>query len=199
MDAMRLLITISLILFPIAGAVADSINQRLVLAALERTTYSIRYDGSYYAISYPAGDVPGDVGVCTDVVVRAYRALGIDLQQLVHEDMSANFELYPSKQIWGLQKPDTNIDHRRVPNLQIFFARHGNELSTSAGGESYLAGDIVTWMLPGNLPHIGIVTDKINASTGNRMIVHNIGSGPKLEDMLFDYQITGHYRYVPET
>ena len=196
---MRLLVTISLFFFLSEGAIADSTDQRLVTAALERTTHSVRYDGSYYVITYPAGDVPSDVGVCTDVVVRAYRTLGIDLQQLVHEDMSENFDLYPSKQIWGLRKPDTNIDHRRVPNLQVFFKRNGKELSTSEDRESYRAGDIVTWMLPGNLPHIGIVTDKVSISTGNRMVVHNIGAGPMLEDMLFENQITGHYRYAPET
>ena len=196
---MRLLLTASLLLFLFEEAIADSIDQRLVAAALERTTHSVRYDGSYFAISYPAGDVPSDIGVCTDVVVRAYRTLGIDLQQLVHLDMSENFDLYPSKQIWGLRKPDTNIDHRRVPNLQVFFKRNGTEIPTSEDRESYRAGDIVTWMLPGNLPHIGIVTDKMSTSTGNRMVVHNIGAGPKLEDMLFDYQISGHYRYAPET
>lgn len=180
-----------------AVTVADSIDQQLVAAALERTTHTIRYDGSYFAMPYPGGDVPADVGVCTDVVIRSYRALGIDLQQLVHEDMAENFDLYPSARIWGLQKPDPNIDHRRVPNLQVFFKRHGEELPVSGDSGKFLPGDIVTWMLPGNLPHIGIVTDKIEAPTGHRMVVHNIGSGPKLEDMLFDYPITGHYRYVP--
>ena len=180
------------------AAFAEPSNQSLVASALERTTHVVRYDGSYYAIPYPGGDVPDNVGVCTDVVIRAYRALGIDLQQLVHEDMSENFDLYPSGRIWGLTRPDSNIDHRRVPNLQVFFERHGEELPISGDAEAFLPGDIVTWMLPGNLPHIGIVTDKINPSTKNRMIVHNIGQGPKLEDMLFDHQITGHYRYVVE-
>ena len=198
-EAMRLLFTIFLVLLLSEIAKADSIEQRLVVAALERTTHSIRYDGSYFAISYPNGDVPSVIGVCTDVVIRSYRSLGIDLQQLVHEDMLENFDLYPSKQIWGLKKPDTNIDHRRVPNLQVFFKRHGKEISISDDREAYAAGDIVTWMLPGNLPHIGIVTAEISASTGNRKVVHNIGAGPKLEDMLFDYEITGHYRYAPET
>ena len=196
---MRIFVTVCLLFFPLGGAIADSINQKLVLAAIERTTHSVRYDGSYYAIAYPGGDVPSDIGVCTDVVIRAYRGIGIDLQQLVHEDMSENFDFYPSRQIWGLKKPDTNIDQRRVPNLQVFFQRKGTALSISEDKESYQAGDIVTWMLPGNLPHIGIVTDKISNSTGNPMIVHNIGAGPKLEDMLFDYEITGHYRYAPET
>ena len=195
---MRLLIIICLVFVVSEGALADSIYQRLVVAALARTSHPVTYDGSYYAMSYPGGDVPVDIGVCTDVVIRSYRALDIDLQRLVHEDMSENFDLYRSQQIWGLQKPDANIDHRRVPNLQVFFKRHGKELRTSADPESYRPGDIVTWMLPGNLPHIGIVTDKISTSTRNWMVVHNIGRGPKLEDMLFKYQITGHYRYAPE-
>ena len=178
---------------------ANPTDQSLVAAALERTTHVVRYDGSYYAIPYPDGDVPSNVGVCTDVVIRAYRSLGIDLQRLVHEDMSESFDLYPSERIWGLKRPDTNIDHRRVPNLQVFFKRHGKELPISDNAEAFLPGDVVTWVLPGNLPHIGIVTDKIDPLTKNRMVVHNIGSGPKLEDMLFAYQITGHFRYVPKT
>ena len=112
--------------------------------------------------------------------------------------MAENFDLYPSERIWGLRKPDTNIDHRRVPNLQVFFERHGKELPISDNAEEFLPGDIVTWMLPGNLPHIGIVTDEIDPLTKNRKVVHNIGRGAVLEDMLFEYQITGHYRYVPQ-
>jgi len=196
---MKVLSSILIATLVSGGAFADPTDQGLVAAALERTTHYVRYDGTYYAITYPDGDVPGNVGVCTDVVIRAYRSLGIDLQRLVHEDMSENFDLYPSERIWGLKRPDTNIDHRRVPNLQVFFRRKGKELPISDNVEVFLPGDVVTWMLPGNLPHIGIVTDKINPLTQNRMVVHNIGRGPKLEDMLFAYQITGHYRYVPKT
>lgn len=170
----------------------------IVAAAKVRTTKTVTYDGRYLAISYPGGDVPSTIGVCTDVIIRTYRALGTDLQKLVHEDIRDNFSAYPSNRIWGLTKPDKNIDHRRVPNLQAFFSRHGKELAISRAPEAYQAGNIVTWMLPGNLPHIGIVTDKINTKTGNPMIVHNIGRGPELEDMLFEYKITGHYRYIPE-
>lgn len=180
-------------------AVADSTEQSLVSAVLERTGHSVRYDGSYYRIAYPGGDVPGDVGVCTDVIIRAYRTIGVDLQQLVHEDMAENFDAYPSKRIWGLERPDTNIDHRRVPNLQVFFARHGTEIPVVGNAGAFLPGDIVTWMLPGNLPHIGIVTDRLDPTSGNPMVVHNIGAGPKLEDMLFSYKVTGHYRYLPVT
>ena len=169
----------------------------LVSAAIDRTKNDVRYDGAYIPIAYPNGDVPKNIGVCTDVVIRSYRKLGIDLQVLVHEDMSKNFDAYPSKRIWGLTKTDRNIDHRRVPNLQTFFSRHGKELPITAKAKDYQAGDIVTWILPGNLPHIGIVTDRVSES-GPPLIVHNIRSGPSLDDMLFAYEITGHYRYVPQ-
>ena len=169
--------------------------QQLIAAALTQTTHSIRYDGSYFKIPYPKGDVPAHLGVCTDVVIRAYRSLNIDLQQLVHEDMRNHFALYPAKRNWGQTKTDTSIDHRRVPNLQTFFTRHGKSLRVSTQGENYQAGDLVTWMLPGNLPHIGIITDKKSTDGLRSLVVHNIGAGPQLEDMLFDYPITGHYRY----
>jgi uncharacterized protein YijF (DUF1287 family) len=123
--------------------------------------------------------------------------LGIDLQVLVHQDMAANFSAYPSKRIWGLTRPDPNIDHRRVPNLQVFFKRHGQTLAVSDQTEAYKPGDVVTWMLPGNLPHIGIVTDEIAPATKRPLVVHNIGQGPRLEDVLFAYPVTGHYRYLP--
>ncbi len=177
---------------------SSTFSDQLVTAAIERTTHEVRYDGAYRAIGYPGGDVPVNIGVCTDVIIRSYRRLNTDLQQLVHEDMRANFSRYPSKRIWGLKRPDKNIDHRRVPNLQTFFSRHGQSLSVSKNAADYKAGELVTWMLPGNLPHIGIVTDKINSTSGQPMIIHNIGAGPKMEDMLFSYKITGHYRYQPE-
>lgn len=178
-------------------SMAEKFSDKLVAAALERTEHQVRYDGRYLRIAYPNGDVPADIGVCTDVVIRSYRALGIDLQQLVHEDMRADFDLYPSKRIWGLTKPDSNIDHRRVPNLQTFFSRYGEQLALSRQGIDYQPGDLVTWLLPGNLPHIGIVTDKRSNDGKRPLIVHNIGAGPVLADMLFDYNITGHYRFYP--
>ncbi len=141
--------------------------------------------------------MPDNIGVCTDVVIRAYRAaLGVDLQKLVHEDMSRAFAEYPA--IWGLQRPDANIDHRRVPNLETFFARHGETPPVSSNPDDYRPGDLVTWRIPGNLPHIGIVTDRRSADGKRPLIVHNIGRGPRLEDMLFDYRISGHFRYPPE-
>ena len=169
----------------------------LVAAALERTTHQVTYDGSYRAIDYPWGDVPDNVGVCTDVVIRSYRELGLDLQQLVHEDIVKHFELYPSEKLWGHKRPDKNIDHRRVPNLQVFFERYGEKLPLTKEPADYMSGDLVTWVLPGNLPHIGIVVDE-KSSTGIPLIVHNIGRGPRKEDMLFAYEITGHYRFFPE-
>ena len=183
------------IAFPTTVSAASSAE--LIMAALERTAHSITYDGSYHSIKYPGGDVPSNIGVCTDVIIRSYRKLAVDLQELVHKDMKNNFSKYPSKKIWGLNRPDPNIDHRRVPNLQVFFTRNGNRLRVTDNARDYTPGDIVTWKLPGNLPHIGIITDKYSGDTGNPMVVHNIGRGPELEDALFSYPITGHYRYLP--
>ncbi len=172
---------------------ADEFSARLVDAAMERLAHDVTYDGSYRGIDYPGGDVPDHVGVCTDVVVRAYRAVGIDLQQVVHEDMKADFAAYPKN--WGLSAPDSNIDHRRVPNLRTFFGRKGEALGRSRNPQDYRPGDLVTWMLPGNLPHIGIVVSRRSADGRRPLVVHNIGAGPKLEDRLFEFPITGHYRY----
>ncbi len=194
----RLALGLALLWGLLSGVVqANAFQQDLVEAALERTEHQVSYNGAYYRLDYPNGDVPANIGVCTDVIIRAYRAIGTDLQVKVHEDMAANFAAYPSKRIWGLSATDRNIDHRRVPNLQAFFRRHGESLPISQVPADYAPGDVVTWMLPGNLPHIGIVTDNLAVSTGNPKVVHNIGAGPQLEDMLFDYRITGHYRYEP--
>ena len=161
-------------------------------AALQLTEDKVVYDGTYHKIPYPNGDVPAGIGVCTDVVIRAYRKLGIDLQKEVHEDMAANFAKYPKA--WGLKTTDTNIDHRRVPNLQVFFTRKGESIPVTNTASDYKPGDIVTWMLNGLHPHIGIVVDKKGAG-GRYKMVHNIGSGQNLDDCLFDWKITGHYRY----
>jgi uncharacterized protein YijF (DUF1287 family) len=175
------------------GAAAESFAERLVAAARERTSHTVTYDGSYRTIPYPMGDVPDNVGVCTDVVIRSYRGVGIDLQQRVHEDMKINFSRYPHN--WGLSRPDSNIDHRRVPNLQTFFKRKGRVQPVSDNAGDYQAGDLVTWWLPGNLPHIGIVSDSYVPETQRPLIIHNIGRGPKEEDILFVYEISGHFRY----
>jgi len=171
---------------------------RLVEAAVAQTSERVTYDGSYRRIPYPGGEVPSSIGVCTDLVIRAYRAVGVDLQQRVHEDMKRAFPAYP--RTWGLPGPDSNIDHRRVPNLQTFFRRRGAELARTRDFDSppYVAGDLMTWMLPGNLPHIGLVTDRRSTDGRRPLIVHNIGRGPEVEDMLSRFPITGHYRYRGE-
>jgi len=169
----------------------------LVDAALERLNHKVTYDGSYRKISYPGGDVPNHIGVCTDVVIRAYRKLGIDLQELVHKDMQENFFAYPNLPKWNLHRPDTNIDHRRVLNLRVFFARQGAKLPISTDSNDYLPGDIVTWDIRPGVPHIGIITHQVSEDKTRPLIVHNIAHGPKLEDILFKMRITGHYRYQP--
>ncbi len=168
---------------------------QLSAAAIERTHHPVRYDPSYVRIAYPGGDVPSGTGVCTDEVIRAYRALGIDLQKEVHEDIAANFSLYPNHLRWMLDHPDSNIDHRRVPNLMVFFGRKGETLPITAQGRDYGPGDLVTWDLGGGVPHIGILVDRKSAASGRYMVVHNIGEGPRMEDVLFMWKITGHYRY----
>lgn len=172
----------------------NSFEEKLSNAAISIVDASIVYTPNYVAIKYPNGDVPAKTGVCTDVIIRAYRKLGIDLQKEVHEDLKANFSLYPNLKKWGLKKPDTNIDHRRVPNLEVFFERKGKKLAVTQKATDYKTGEIVTWMINGKLPHIGIVTHK-KSSNGNPMIVHNVGGGQVLEDCLFSYEIVGHYRY----
>jgi len=170
-----------------------TINAReLIAAAVAQTRSQVTYDGSYRRIAYPGGDVPESIGVCTDLVIRAYRRVGVDLQVEVHEDMKRAFGSYP--QLWGMSRPDPNIDHRRVPNLQALFRRSGAELPPSRDSAAYRPGDLVTWMLPGNLPHIGIVASDTSRA-GTPLVVHNIGRGPEIEDALFSYRITGHYRY----
>jgi uncharacterized protein YijF (DUF1287 family) len=167
---------------------------KLAGAAVERTGHEVRYDPTYFKIAYPGGDVPAEVGVCTDEVIRSYRAVGVDLQQLVHEDMDANFSLYP--RTWGLKKTDSNIDHRRVPNLMVFFARQGAARPVTQEARDYRPGDVVTWDLGGGMTHIGVVVGVPSAADEGRLqIVHNIGAGPKMEDVLFAWKITGHYRY----
>lgn len=168
---------------------------QLANAAELLTKDEVEYDPSYFAIPYPNGDVPAGKGVCTDVVIRAYRKLGVDLQQKVHEDMAANFSVYPK--IWGLKKPDTNIDHRRVPNLMAFFKRKGAVLPLSNTASDYQPGDLVCWNLGRNILHIGVVSNTPSPSGNRYLIVHNIGYGQELSDCLFDWEIIGHYRYQP--
>lgn len=189
-----LYLSIFLCLLPFVESYSQTnFDERLSKAALELTKQKVTYDPSYFRIPYPNGDVPADKGVCTDVIIRAYRKLGIDLQKEVHEDIKANFSKYPRK--WGLTKPDRNIDHRRVPNLMTFFTRHGNKLPVTNSGRDYLPGEIVCWDLGGGITHIGIVVNKKSADGERYLIVHNIGAGQVMEDCLFKFKITGHYRY----
>lgn len=174
---------------------SNSFVARFVDAALDRTKLKVRYDGTYTPIKYPGGDVPESIGVCTDEVIRSYRVLGIDLQQVVHEDMKAHFDEYPK--MWDLAAPDTNIDHRRVPNLQKFFARQGAELPVTAEATDYRPGDLITCMVRGNRPHIAIVVPSPTPG-GWPWIMHNCGFGPKMEDRLFTWKLTGHYRWHPK-
>ena len=157
------------------------------------TYQKVTYDPTYRVIAYPNGDVPADKGVCTDVVIRAYRKLGIDLQKEVHEDMKLNFDKYPKN--WGLSCPDKNIDHRRVPNLMTFFTRHGTVKKITDNPQDYQPGDIVCWNLGGGITHIGIVTRKKSTDGKRYLLVHNIGGGQVIEDCLFNYRIIGHYQY----
>ena len=167
--------------------------QKLSNAALSIIDPEVVYTPSYVGIKYPNGDVPAKTGVCTDVIIRAYRKLGIDLQKEVHEDMKANFVLYPKT--WGLKSTDKNIDHRRVPNLEVFFGRKGEKLKVAENASEYETGDLVTWMINGKMPHIGIVTHKKSADGKRNLIVHNVGGGQVLEDCLFSWEIVGHFRY----
>lgn len=175
--------------------IARSFPEKLSQAAISIIDPSIDYDPAYFSIKYPNGDVPKNKGVCTDVIIRAYRKLNIDLQKEVHEDMIEHFSEYPNLQKWGMTKTDTNIDHRRVPNLEIFFERNGEKLPVTNNPKDYKTGESVTWMINDKLPHIGIVTNQKSRDGKRNLIVHNVGGGQVLDDCLFDYKIVGHYRY----
>jgi len=181
--------------FSISYSFGQVIAEKLSLsdAAISLTKQEVTYDPSYFSISYPNGDVPNDKGVCTDVIIRAYRKTGIDLQKEVHEDMKAHFSVYPK--IWGLKSTDKNIDHRRVPNLMTYFKRKGAEKPITKNPDDYKPGDVVAWRLDSGLTHIGIVVNKKSRDGKRNLIVHNIGSGQVLEDCLFKFKIIGHYRF----
>lgn len=179
----------------IASLVFSQTDSSLSLSAcaLELTKDHVIYDPSYFSIEYPNGDIPASKGVCTDVIIRAYRKKGVDLQKLVHEDMVLNFKKYPN--IWGLRSTDKNIDHRRVPNLMAFFSRFGTTKPNSNNPSDYTPGDIVCWSLGNGLTHIGIVVRPKSQDNKRHLIVHNIGNGQVLEDCLFNYNIIGHYQF----
>jgi len=189
---MKKLLQISLFLF-VTASFGQVANTKLSDAGLTLIKDKVAYDPSYFSIGYPNGDVPKGKGVCTDVVIRAYRKIRIDLQKEVHEDMKSNFSKYPK--IWGLKTTDKNIDHRRVPNLMTYFKRKGAEKAITLNASDYLPGDIVCWNLGGAITHIGLVVAKKSVDEKRNLIVHNIGSGQVLEDCLFSYKIIGHYRF----
>jgi uncharacterized protein len=192
---MKSALTIILFTFLVSVSSAQGdFFSKLSESAITLTHQKVVYDPKYYSIQYPNGDVPSDRGVCTDVVIRSYRKLGIDLQKEVHEDMKENFSVYPK--IWGLKTTDKNIDHRRVPNLMKFFERHDAKLTISDKADDYKPGDVVCWNLGGAITHIGIVVDKKSNDGKRNLIVHNIGGGQVLADCLFEYKIIGHYRYI---
>lgn len=192
---MKTLLIQALLIFSLTNSIVGQtdFSNKLSEAAILLTKQEVNYDPSYFTIKYPNGDVPINKGVCTDVIIRAYRKLGIDLQQRVHEDMKVHFEKYPKT--WGLKKTDTNIDHRRVPNLMVFFTRHGKVKPTTNNSDDYLPGDIVCWNLGGSITHIGLVVNKKSTDGRRYLVVHNIGAGQVLADCLFDFKIIGHYTF----
>lgn len=194
MKSIRLISVCLLLLGGIfASAQKITFTSKLSNAAISLTKNAVVYDPTYFKIAYPMGDVPAGKGVCTDVVIRAYRKLNIDLQRLVHEDMVLHFNIYPNR--WGLKRTDTNIDHRRVPNLMVFFNRFGRSLPRTLVPTDYFTGDIVCWDLGGGITHIGIVIENRSKDGKRHLIVHNIGGGQVIEDCLFNWKIIGHYRY----
>ena len=183
-------------IFSVLAASPVFADQALVEAAQDRLKQRVTYNGAYLKLDYPGGDVPANIGVCTDVLIRSYRAAyGFDFQKAVHEDMKANFSAYPKN--WGLKRTDRNIDHRRVPNLETYLTRQGASLGISREPSDFLPGDIVSWRLAGGLPHIGIVSDR-KAADGTPLIIHNVGVGPSEDNVLFLYKMNGHFRFIPQ-
>jgi uncharacterized protein len=192
---MKLFFLLVLLLSSAQGQPAPLSSQAQIVAkaALSQIGKTLAYDPSYSVLAYPNGDVPLERGVCTDVVIRAFRTVGVDLQRLVHEDMNRAFAIYPK--LWGLTRPDRNIDHRRVANLEVFLARQGKKLERSSHGLAYRAGDVVTWTLPSGRLHVGVVTNKLEPTGRRPLVVHNIGAGAQLEDILFAYKMRMWFRY----
>lgn len=185
-----------LVLLPAThAACAASDAERLVGAASAQVGVTTTYDSAYVKIAYPGGDVPLDRGVCSDVLIRAFRAVDIDLQVKLHEDMSSNFPAYPA--IWGLRGPDANIDHRRVPNLETWLTRQGMALPLAGDAADFRPGDVISWRLDNGLPHIGLVSDRRSLDGKRPLVIHNIGAGAQIEDVLFEWKLNGHFRYFP--
>ena len=195
--ARRLALLAALWLATLAAPALAGQRELLLEAAHAQVGVTRHYDGRYVRLAYPGGDVAPDRGVCTDVVVRAVRATGLDLQKAVHEDMRGHFSAYPP--LWGLRRPDRNIDHRRVPNLETWMRRAGHALPASTRAADYRPGDIVSWRLPGGLPHIGVVSDRrAPDGSGRLLVVHNIGAGARVEDVLLAWPPVGHFRLFPD-
>lgn len=188
-----LLIVCLLFIFSVESKPQTNFYQRLADSAITLSKQSVQYDLSYFSIAYPNGDVPKHKGVCTDVVIRAYRKLNIDLQKEVHEDMRQQFHLYPK--YWGLRTTDRNIDHRRVPNLMVYFKRHGTVLPITQNPTDFKPGDIICWALARGMKHIGLVVHRKSTDQKRFLVIHNIGDGQVVEDALFAFPIIGHYRY----
>ncbi|NEO84443.1 MAG: DUF1287 domain-containing protein [Spirulina sp. SIO3F2] len=180
---------------PQIDPIEDEFFAQVVAGAIARTSRTHIYDPSYVGMDYPNGDVPDHLGVCTDVVVRSFRNAGVDLQQEVHEDMAANFSVYPPN--WGLTGPDSNIDHRRVPNLMTFFERHNAAQEITRNPENYQPGDVIAWRLSNGLLHMGMVINERSKDNKRYLIVHNMATGTEKQDVLFAWKIIGHYRYNP--
>ena len=195
--ARRLALLAALWLATLAAPALAGQRELLLEAAHAQVGVTRHYDGRYVRLAYPGGDVAPDRGVCTDVVVRAVRATGLDLQKAVHEDMRGHFSAYPP--LWGLRRPDRNIDHRRVPNLETWMRRAGHALPASTRAADYRPGDIVSWRLPGGLPHIGVVSDRrAPDGSGRLLVVHNLGAGARVEDVLLAWPPVGHFRLFGE-
>jgi uncharacterized protein YijF (DUF1287 family) len=181
-----------LVLAAVVGDGRDTLASRIAGAAEDQVGVTVRYDPAYRRLDYPGGDVPADRGVCTDVVIRALRQVGLDLQEAVHEDMRGHFAAYPP--LWGLRSTDRNIDHRRVPNLETWFTRAGFAVPRTGPGSEFRPGDIVSWRLPNGLAHIGIVAERQTDPPGRHLVVHNIGAGAQVEDVLTAWTLIGHFR-----
>lgn len=190
---MRIRVALIFFFYSLIVFTQEDFHSQLADSAMSLKDATIIYDPSYVTIDYPGGDIGADRGVCSDVVIRAYRMFSIDLQKEVHEDMMAHFEEYPD--IWGLSAPDKNIDHRRVPNLMKFFERHGTIKPNSLQPAAYSPGDIVCWDLGSGITHIGIVLKERSRDGKRHLVIHNIGGGQVIEDILFDFEIIGHYTY----
>ena len=187
---MQILFCLCFIFALLPGFQSEDYHRRIAQAASEQVGVTTIYAPGYSRLQYPGGDIPREQGVCTDIIIRAFRTIGVDLQKEVHEDMAGHFKEYPN--FWNMKKPDLNIDHRRVPNLMKFFERRGKALQLDSKCKP---GDIIAWQLAHGLFHIGILSNEIVPGTNRYYMIHNIGAGAQKEDVLYDFKIIGHYRW----